>query len=49
MRHERRLWPQRPLWGQAGRHARTTVGVSSLPDGVSVEIDLVLELAEGAG
>jgi enamine deaminase RidA (YjgF/YER057c/UK114 family) len=30
--------------GSAGQHARTAVGVASLPAGVSVEIDAVIEL-----
>jgi enamine deaminase RidA (YjgF/YER057c/UK114 family) len=34
------------IWGDAGHHARTTVGVSSLPMGVAVEVELVLELAD---
>ena len=34
------------LWGEAGRHARTTVGVASLPMGVAVEVELVLELTD---
>ena len=29
------------LFGNAGRHARTTVGVASLPAGVAVELELV--------
>lgn len=33
------------VFGDAGRHVRTTVGVSSLPAGVCVELDAVLELA----
>lgn len=32
------------LFGEYGKHARTTVGVSSLPLGVAVEIDLVAQL-----
>jgi enamine deaminase RidA (YjgF/YER057c/UK114 family) len=28
------------LFGQRGRHARTTVGVASLPSGVAVELEL---------
>lgn len=31
------------LWGSGGHHARTTVGVASLPHGVAVEIELLLE------
>lgn len=32
--------------GEAGRHARTTVGVASLPRGAAVELDAILELQE---
>jgi enamine deaminase RidA (YjgF/YER057c/UK114 family) len=32
------------IFGDAGRHARTTVGVASLPLGVTVEIDAVVAL-----
>ncbi|ODT58022.1 MULTISPECIES: RidA family protein [Paracoccus] len=32
------------LWGDAGRHARTVVNVSSLPANALVEIDAVVEL-----
>lgn len=32
------------LWGDAGRHARTVVNVSSLPARALVEIDAVVEL-----
>ena len=31
--------------GDAGRHARTSVGVASLPAGAAVEIDAIVELA----
>lgn len=31
------------LFGDSGRHARTTVGVSSLPKGVAVEIELIAQ------
>jgi enamine deaminase RidA (YjgF/YER057c/UK114 family) len=34
------------LWGQAGRHARTAVGVSALPMDASVEIDAIFETME---
>ncbi|WP_273819551.1 MULTISPECIES: RidA family protein [Pseudomonas] len=30
--------------GEKGRHARTAIGVSSLPSGVAVEIDAIFEL-----
>lgn len=32
------------VFGDAGRHARSTVGVSELPLGICVEIDLVAEV-----
>jgi enamine deaminase RidA (YjgF/YER057c/UK114 family) len=32
--------------GEAGRHARTAVGVSSLPRGVAVEVEAIFELFE---
>jgi len=32
--------------GDAGRHARTTVGVASLPRGATVEVDAIVELVE---
>jgi len=32
------------LFGDAGRHARTTVGVASLPFGVAVEVELVVQV-----
>jgi enamine deaminase RidA (YjgF/YER057c/UK114 family) len=35
------------VFGDAGRHARAAVGMGSLPFGISVEIELVLEV-EGA-
>ena len=35
----------RDLWGERGRHARTTVGVAELPAGVAVEIELVVKVA----
>jgi enamine deaminase RidA (YjgF/YER057c/UK114 family) len=30
------------LFGEKGRHARTSVGVSELPQNIAVEVDLVL-------
>jgi enamine deaminase RidA (YjgF/YER057c/UK114 family) len=33
------------VFGEAGRHARSAVGVSSLPLGVAVEVDAVVEVA----
>src|SRR5579859_5806151 len=34
------------VFGDAGRHARAAVGVPSLPLGVAVEVDAVVELAD---
>ena len=34
----------RRLFGEAGRHARAAVGLSSLPSNVSVEVELVVEV-----
>jgi len=34
------------VFGEAGRHARLAVGVSSLPAGLALEIDLVAEVEE---
>lgn len=33
------------LWGEAGRHARSSVGVSELPSNASVEIELIVEVS----
>ena len=32
------------LWGDSGRHARTAVGVSTLPQNAAVEVDAIFEL-----
>jgi enamine deaminase RidA (YjgF/YER057c/UK114 family) len=32
--------------GEAGRHARTAIGVASLPRGAAVEVEAIVELAE---
>jgi enamine deaminase RidA (YjgF/YER057c/UK114 family) len=32
------------LFGAAGRHARSAIGLSSLPSNVSVEIELIVEV-----
>jgi enamine deaminase RidA (YjgF/YER057c/UK114 family) len=32
------------LFGEAGRHARTSVGVASLPANASVEVDGIFEV-----
>jgi enamine deaminase RidA (YjgF/YER057c/UK114 family) len=34
------------LWGENGRAARSAVGMGSLPGNISVEIELIAELAE---
>ncbi|MGH2668870.1 MAG: RidA family protein, partial [bacterium] len=33
------------LYGERGRHARSAVGMSALPLGVSVEIEMIVEVA----
>lgn len=35
------------VFGEAGRHTRAAVGVSSLPRGVAVEVDALIELEAG--
>lgn len=32
------------IFGEAGRHARTSIGVAELPDGACVEIDAIFEI-----
>lgn len=34
------------IFGEAGRHARTSIGVAELPDGASVEVDAIFEVRE---
>jgi enamine deaminase RidA (YjgF/YER057c/UK114 family) len=34
-------------FGEAGRHARSAVGVQSLPGGVPVEVDAIVEVSPG--
>jgi enamine deaminase RidA (YjgF/YER057c/UK114 family) len=36
------------VFGDCGRHARTAVGMASLPFGIAVEIDMVVEVADPA-
>lgn len=36
------------VFGDAGKHARSAVGVAELPLGVPVEVELVVEIGEGA-
>ena len=33
------------LWGEAGRHARSVIGASQLPRGVTVEVELIAEVS----
>jgi enamine deaminase RidA (YjgF/YER057c/UK114 family) len=33
------------VFGDAGKHARAAVGVASLPAGVPVEVEMVVEVA----
>jgi enamine deaminase RidA (YjgF/YER057c/UK114 family) len=37
------------IFGEAGRHARSAVGMAALPFGISVEIEMIVEVADGAG
>jgi enamine deaminase RidA (YjgF/YER057c/UK114 family) len=34
------------IFGDRGRHARSAVGMASLPQGIAVEIEMIVELAE---
>ena len=34
------------LYGDAGRHARTAIGVHGLPSNVSVEVEVIVEVAD---
>jgi enamine deaminase RidA (YjgF/YER057c/UK114 family) len=36
------------VFGEAGRHARSAVGVAELPLGAPVEVEVIVELSEGA-
>ena len=36
------------VFGDAGRHARAAVGMGSLPFGIAVEIEMILEVSDGA-
>ena len=36
------------VFGEAGRHARSAIGVAELPGGAPVEIELIVEAREGA-
>jgi enamine deaminase RidA (YjgF/YER057c/UK114 family) len=35
------------LYGERGRHARSAVGMQSLPGGITVEIEMIVQLEEG--
>jgi enamine deaminase RidA (YjgF/YER057c/UK114 family) len=37
------------VFGEAGRHARSAVGMAELPFGISVEIEMIVEVADGGG
>jgi enamine deaminase RidA (YjgF/YER057c/UK114 family) len=34
------------VFGEAGRHARSSVGMSSLPSNIAVEIEMIVALKE---
>lgn len=34
------------VFGEAGKHARTSVGVAALPQGVPVEVEATIELKQ---
>ena len=36
------------VFGDAGRHARSAIGVAELPSGAPVEVELIVEAAEGS-
>ncbi len=37
------------VFGDAGRHARSAVGMAELPFGIAVEIEMIVEVADGSG
>lgn len=37
------------LFGESGRHARSAVGMASLPAGISVEIEMIVQLKDSPG
>ena len=37
------------VFGECGRHARTSVGVSSLPRGAAVEVDAIFQISDAGG
>ncbi len=36
------------LYGENGRHARSAIGVAALPNEIAVEIEMIVQLKEGA-
>jgi enamine deaminase RidA (YjgF/YER057c/UK114 family) len=36
------------LYGERGRHARSAVGMQSLPRGITVEIEMIVQLRDGS-
>jgi enamine deaminase RidA (YjgF/YER057c/UK114 family) len=34
------------IFGDNGKHARASIGMSSLPNNIAVEIDMVVEVAD---
>ncbi len=36
------------VFGEAGRHARSAIGVAELPSGAPVEVELIVEVREGS-
>lgn len=34
------------LWGEAGRHARSAIGMYELPNGIAVEIEAIVEVRD---
>jgi enamine deaminase RidA (YjgF/YER057c/UK114 family) len=34
------------VWGDAGRHARSAIGVAELPFGMAVEVEAIVELRD---
>jgi enamine deaminase RidA (YjgF/YER057c/UK114 family) len=37
------------VFGESGRHARSAVGMGSLPFGIAVEVEMILEVSSSAG
>ena len=36
------------VFGENGKHARSAVGMGSLPNGIAVEIELIVQIKDGA-